>query len=308
MIKLDYAFAGDMAVQFQAGTVSFRNTNAFPDGTAFWTGGIGLRYRLLNDHEGYLVHLGGNELHAGNLFGNLWIDVNGTLAEVGGAKFGVDVGVGAELSLIDYVQVGPFVRLAQYGTTTLASAGLSFSFGFPSEVKHTPAPTEEEEAPPPTPEPPPAPPAEPAPSPDWDGDAIPDALDRCPDQPENYNRNADTDGCPDEVPDGDKDGIPDTLDKCPKQAGSTTASRTRTAAPSRRRRTFVRKKQKIVRYLDKIGHFEHGHRPGAQAESRSRWSTRSRRTLMEQVPADPASMRDRGARRRARGRRRTTWS
>jgi outer membrane protein OmpA-like peptidoglycan-associated protein len=35
---------------------------------------------------------------------------------------------------------------------------------------------------------------------DRDGDGIPDALDKCPDQPETFNGYKDDDGCPDEVP------------------------------------------------------------------------------------------------------------
>jgi outer membrane protein OmpA-like peptidoglycan-associated protein len=49
--------------------------------------------------------------------------------------------------------------------------------------------------------------------PDRDGDGIPDSLDKCPNEPEDFDSFQDTDGCPD--PDNDKDGIPDALDKCP---------------------------------------------------------------------------------------------
>jgi outer membrane protein OmpA-like peptidoglycan-associated protein len=51
--------------------------------------------------------------------------------------------------------------------------------------------------------------------PDRDGDGIPDYVDACPDQPEDYDGFADLDGCPD--PDNDGDGIPDTEDKCPNE-------------------------------------------------------------------------------------------
>ncbi len=47
---------------------------------------------------------------------------------------------------------------------------------------------------------------------DRDGDGVPDAQDRCPDQP----GPADLEGCPDR----DGDGIPDIDDKCPDQPGS----------------------------------------------------------------------------------------
>ncbi len=48
---------------------------------------------------------------------------------------------------------------------------------------------------------------------DRDGDGIPDAQDKCPDVPENYNGVEDEDGCPDD-PDTDNDGIPDSKDMC----------------------------------------------------------------------------------------------
>jgi len=59
-------------------------------------------------------------------------------------------------------------------------------------------------------------PGEPAPAPpavDADGDRIPDATDRCPTQPEDFDDFEDADGCPD--PDNDGDGVPDATDKCP---------------------------------------------------------------------------------------------
>ena len=48
---------------------------------------------------------------------------------------------------------------------------------------------------------------------DRDGDGIPDNVDKCPDQPENFNGYQDEDGCPDD-PDTDGDGIPDSKDQC----------------------------------------------------------------------------------------------
>lgn len=48
---------------------------------------------------------------------------------------------------------------------------------------------------------------------DKDGDGIPDATDKCPTAPENYNGFEDDDGCPDD-PDTDEDGIADSRDQC----------------------------------------------------------------------------------------------
>jgi outer membrane protein OmpA-like peptidoglycan-associated protein len=48
---------------------------------------------------------------------------------------------------------------------------------------------------------------------DRDGDGYKDDVDKCPDDPEDFDDFEDEDGCPD--PDNDKDGIPDDVDKCP---------------------------------------------------------------------------------------------
>ncbi len=48
---------------------------------------------------------------------------------------------------------------------------------------------------------------------DRDGDGIKDDVDKCPDEPEDFDGFEDEDGCPD--PDNDRDGIPDVDDRCP---------------------------------------------------------------------------------------------
>ena len=48
---------------------------------------------------------------------------------------------------------------------------------------------------------------------DSDGDGIPDAKDKCPDRPEDFDGFEDADGCPDI--DNDRDGVLDIADKCP---------------------------------------------------------------------------------------------
>jgi outer membrane protein OmpA-like peptidoglycan-associated protein len=48
---------------------------------------------------------------------------------------------------------------------------------------------------------------------DRDGDGIKDDVDKCPDDPEDFDGFEDEDGCPD--PDNDRDGILDVDDKCP---------------------------------------------------------------------------------------------
>ena len=58
-------------------------------------------------------------------------------------------------------------------------------------------------------------PSEEAPS-DADGDGVSDALDRCPNEPEDKDGFEDADGCPDL--DNDGDGVPDDADGCPNDA------------------------------------------------------------------------------------------
>ncbi|MCA9669453.1 MAG: OmpA family protein [Myxococcales bacterium] len=50
---------------------------------------------------------------------------------------------------------------------------------------------------------------------DRDGDGLKDDVDKCPDDPEDFDDFEDEDGCPD--PDNDRDGIPDKEDKCPNE-------------------------------------------------------------------------------------------
>jgi outer membrane protein OmpA-like peptidoglycan-associated protein len=54
------------------------------------------------------------------------------------------------------------------------------------------------------------------PDPDNDGDGIPDGKDLCPNEPEDKDGFEDQDGCPD--PDNDHDGVADAQDRCPNEA------------------------------------------------------------------------------------------
>ncbi len=55
------------------------------------------------------------------------------------------------------------------------------------------------------------------PDPDNDGDGIPDISDKCPNEPEDFDGFEDDDGCPD--PDNDGDSLLDVEDNCPNEAG-----------------------------------------------------------------------------------------
>jgi len=108
-------------------------------------------------------------------------------------RIGFDAGLGLELSLIDGVQVGPFVKYLQVvetssqlapGDARIAMAGLSVSIGAPSVHPS-----------------------------DRDGDDILDVDDRCPDDAEDPDGFEDADGCPE--PDNDHDDVLDVQDRCP---------------------------------------------------------------------------------------------
>jgi outer membrane protein OmpA-like peptidoglycan-associated protein len=178
--------------------------------------GLGVRWRILNDEKGYFFNPGGAR---GNLWGNLWLDAHLAIAN-GAPRVGLDLAFGGELSLIDGLQAGPFVKLI-WLRDPLLLFGLSFSVGWPyaTAAEFDPdgdgimgaadkCPTqpedkdgfEDDDG---------------CPDPDNDGDGIPDVKDKCPNQPEDKDGFQDDDGCPD--PDNDGDGIPDVKDRCPNE-------------------------------------------------------------------------------------------
>ena len=53
---------------------------------------------------------------------------------------------------------------------------------------------------------------------DTDGDGVPDSRDQCPNDPEDFDGDEDEDGCPDRELDRDGDGVPDATDQCPDEA------------------------------------------------------------------------------------------
>jgi len=159
----------------------------------------------------------------------LFVEVDGGLARTGSfsapvvrARVGWSFAAGS-------VDVGPWIgwawlpqtdALAYPGDAHLALLGVGFTF-----LPDRPPP------PPPVVQPPPPPPPAPPPcatitgpslpdvdgdgcrEPDRDDDRVRDALDRCPDVPEDRDGFEDDDGCPDV--DNDRDGIIDPDDRCP---------------------------------------------------------------------------------------------
>lgn len=161
-------------------------------------GALGVRLRPLNDDNGYLWAWRPSHDHTGNLAGNLFVDLNVDYYFTGGLhRFGADLGVGYELSVVNGLQIGPFARVlyvfqkeqenrrnSQDGWFVLA--GLSFSLAIPPQGKRLE---------------------------DTDGDGLYAPYDKCPDIPEDFDRFKDEDGCLDD--DNDEDGIFDKIDSCP---------------------------------------------------------------------------------------------
>lgn len=117
---------------------------------ALFGGGVGLRIRPLNDENGYLIVRNGK---SGNAWGNLWADAHFIVTS--GPRVGFDVALGYEFSLIDGLQIGPFVQFRLAGPDMVLTGGLSFTVGGPvEEVPAADAPPEAK----------PAEPAAPAPS------------------------------------------------------------------------------------------------------------------------------------------------
>ncbi len=168
-------------------------------GTIMMAGG-GLRFRILNDQNGYALawRRGPEWRHEGNLHGNLWLDVGVAYVRTGDLnRFGLEAGLGYEMSLVDGLQLGPYVRYIhvfqpddelEVADAMILMAGLTFTVAIPSQAR-----TERHG--------------------DADGDGILDPYDSCPNDPEDIDQFEDEDGCPDR--DNDEDGILDTDDGCP---------------------------------------------------------------------------------------------
>ncbi len=171
-----------------------------PDNGYALIAGGGLRFRLLNDQDGYALawRRGPEWRHRGNLHGNLWIDAGVAYVRTGELdRFGLEAGLGYEMSLVDGLQIGPYVRYVHIfqpddqldaADAMILMAGLTISVAIPSGAQ-----TERVG--------------------DADGDGVYDPDDECPNDPEDLDGFQDEDGCPD--PDNDRDGILDSDDECP---------------------------------------------------------------------------------------------
>ncbi len=198
-LKADVAVAGPLALEALASFHDFPSSKLSTPGRIV-AAGAGVRVRLLDDAAGYQLHLGTTAGHRGNWFGNLWLDGGAQVAVTGSlARLALEVALGAELSVLDGYQVGPFVKYTQVvepkvagevpGDARIVSVGLSASFGFPDTSVHVT---------------------------DRDGDGVPDGEDACPDVAGPLAADPKQNGCP---PDTDGDGIADAQDACPNVPG-----------------------------------------------------------------------------------------
>ncbi len=138
----------------------------------------------------------------------LFVELGGGGAVTGGLVRGSvegAVGYGFELGAVDLAPVVRYLRVFQPNDDQLETrdalllvAGIELTMLDPRRHEG-PAPERES-------------PEGPTPSDDRDGDGIPDAVDACPDEPEDFDEFEDDDGCPDL--DDDADGILDVDDAC----------------------------------------------------------------------------------------------
>ncbi len=180
-LKVDFGLLaiGPVSPQLQIFGLGSGNNTLLNNGSLFGAA-IGLRWRILNDEQGYRFMPG--RPTRGNWHGNLWLDANFVVTS--GPRIGFDAALGYEISLIDGLQTGPFVKFLWVNEAVLL-VGLSISIGGPSSV---PADY------------------------DPDNDGIKGTSDKCPDDAEDMDSFEDEDGCPEK--DNDQDGIDDEKDKC----------------------------------------------------------------------------------------------
>jgi outer membrane protein OmpA-like peptidoglycan-associated protein len=91
---------------------------------------------------------------------------------------------------------------------------------------------------------------------DADQDGIADEDDQCPNDPEDLDGDADSDGCPEEDPDADRDGVADYQDECPGEKETINGSEDEDGCPDSGSPRVIYEDGKFV-VLDTI-QFEHG--------------------------------------------------
>ncbi|MBL8949696.1 MAG: hypothetical protein JNK82_02895 [Myxococcaceae bacterium] len=171
---------GPVSPQLEAFGLGAGGATLLEKGSLFG-GGIGLRWRILNDEKGYRFMAGGAP--HGNLHGNLYLDADFLISNGGtngGPRIGFDAALGYEVSLIDGLQVGPFAKV-MYLRDPMMLFGISLSIGAPAKVPDDFDPDE---------------------------DGVKGDDDKCPGDAEDKDGFEDEDGCPDTADNKPKDGAP----------------------------------------------------------------------------------------------------
>jgi outer membrane protein OmpA-like peptidoglycan-associated protein len=149
-IGADWQFVKGLGLDVRIGTLLVGTGFGF--GPAF-NPAVGVRIRLLDDHQGYANQDGGN------LAGHLAIAPHlGALIGVPGAGLTIDTEIAYVFSVAKPLQLGPFARpfigFGTWGVTGGATLGLELTFGLGPELGL-----------------------------DHDGDGVGDESDKCPDTP-----------------------------------------------------------------------------------------------------------------------------
>ncbi|MBI5544683.1 MAG: OmpA family protein [Deltaproteobacteria bacterium] len=245
-LKADVKVWGPIAIEAGGSATRFASSTMDRAG-GLLSAGAGVRLRFIDDHHGYLAHWGSLDGHRGDLLGNVWFDATVQVVGTGPlVRFGWDAALGAELSLLDGIQVGPFIKYAQVmaqsspgeepGDAHILLGGLSVSLAIPDDGVHVPDSDDDGLADD----------LDACPSmkgarsqdskrdgcpPDTDGDGLVDAEDACPNVTGVRSSDAKKNGCP---KDTDADGIPDLQDACPQETGVASSKAGRNGCPSDR--------------------------------------------------------------------------
>lgn len=141
------------------------------------------------------------------VIGGPFLDLNGGAGITGElVRFTFDVGIGWDLFPHPAFGLGPVVRYTHIlqpdgeavgDDAHIVAIGLNLTVRVESSEESTDPAADEDAR---------------AIARDSDGDSVPDSQDRCPGEPEDVDRFADDDGCPD--PDNDGDGFEDQQDRC----------------------------------------------------------------------------------------------
>ncbi|MEN9796755.1 MAG: hypothetical protein RL653_451 [Pseudomonadota bacterium] len=247
--KLDIPVYKGLAVQVMASTqalpVEVRRSNLYAVGA-------GVRWRFVDDHKGYRFHMPGDP-KTGNWLGNYWVDAAVlTTGEQKLGTLGVELGMGAEASLVDGLQAGPLLKFTYADQLLTTTLGISISIakdpgeaqdkdndGFVDEKDKCPAEAEDKDG---------FQDDDGCPEADNDADGIADAADKCPGEAEDKDGFQDDDGCPEK--DNDNDGIPDAADKCPVEPETVNGKDDTDGCPEKEATVFITKEK--VTITDKV--------------------------------------------------------